>query len=84
MNHNVNTDKINKIMGDNDYEKLLQYKNFNFGLLNRNSFEYFLKDPNNLNIIKHVIDNVLNIQDSDRSGYYPMQVFCTESHKVCN
>ncbi len=79
MTHELNQGIIDKIMNTSDYVKLQKYKDFNFALFDRNKLINFLKNPENLNTIKYVIDNTLNIQETDSNGYYPMHVICKSS-----
>ena len=79
ISHQSNQVIIDQIMKQNNYEKLKKYNDFNFGLLDRSQLIVFLKDPKNIDIIKYVIDNILNIQETNDNGYYLMHEICKHS-----
>ena len=74
--HQSNRDIIDQIMEQKNYKKLLKYNDFNFELFNKNTLITFLKSTHNLETIKYVIDNTLNVQGIGSNGYYPMHEIC--------
>lgn len=75
-NHEHNQHIINGLINNNKFDELLKYKNFKLDLID--SIRNMVINCKNDSVLKHIIDNTLNIQGTD-DVYYPMHEICKHS-----
>lgn len=75
MAHDDNLSEINNILDKYEYNKLLNYNKFNWGLFNRRIIKKLMKAANDT-IIEHLINNTITLEYEDRKKRRPIHHVC--------
>lgn len=76
-----NIDIIDIHIMSKQFENLLKYKNYDFAKwICRCTFDIFVRECKNLEIIKYVIDNIIDIECEDRTNFRPIHIACSNNN----